>query len=243
MLEAADDVLVGGLLEEGRLALQLLLVLHIRERHDLDRVLDGASVRRGAEDEPLPALAERLVERPVVRLVLLQGGSDFLLAHLGLEVLEVGREHRGVRGGAHERALLAAAPAAAASAAFPVLLDAVDVPPRKAEVILEVLRRDLVEVRLGDVLARQALRVLAHLLRVPLLVDLDVLRQQPHEELLAAVLQVRRRLGLRHRAALAGKPQLPRTWPNFFWQAASGSPRNARAQASPAEGRAPCPTS
>ena len=104
MLEAADDVLVGGLLEEGRLALQLLLVLHIRERHDLDRVMHRPSLRRGAEDEALAALAEGLFERPVVRLVLLQGRGDFLLAHLRRLVLEVGRQHLGLRCGAHEGA-------------------------------------------------------------------------------------------------------------------------------------------
>ena len=93
MPDAADHMLVGGLLEEGRLPLQLLLHLRIRERHDLDRVMLLPSWRRGAEDEPLAALPQRFSERPVIRLVLLQRRGDFLLADLRLQVLEVGRQH------------------------------------------------------------------------------------------------------------------------------------------------------
>ena len=84
MPEAADDVLVGGLLEEGRLPLQLPHVLHIRVRHDLYRVMHRPSFRSGPEHEALAALSERLAKRPVVRLVPLQGGADLLLADLGL---------------------------------------------------------------------------------------------------------------------------------------------------------------
>ena len=79
MPEAADDILVGGLLEKGRLALELLLRLHVRERHDLDRVLHLPSLGCCAEDKALATLAERRLERPVVGLVLLEGGGDLFL--------------------------------------------------------------------------------------------------------------------------------------------------------------------
>ena len=69
----------------------------------------------------------------------LQGRGDFLLAHLRVEVLEVCRQHRRLRGGAHERAL-------AGGDAFFVLFEAVDVASRELEVVLELGRCERVEV-------------------------------------------------------------------------------------------------
>ena len=56
--QAADDVLVGGLLEECRLALELLLRLGIREGHDLDRVVSCPTLGSDAEHEPLSSLPQ-----------------------------------------------------------------------------------------------------------------------------------------------------------------------------------------